>query len=70
MGGNPTIYIYDYHQTYSTNSDLRMFLVGGGARSNYIAGFGYVDTSNSVYVKWQTFGFRSVSAFLSFSSDK
>lgn len=29
-----------------------MFLVGGGARSNYIAGFGYVDASNSVYVKW------------------
>lgn len=51
MGGNPTTYICDYHQTYSTNSNLRVFLVGGSARSIYLTGLGYVDTSNSVYVK-------------------
>lgn len=63
MGGNPTTYICDYHQTHSINQNLRMFLVGGSARSNYIVGLGYVDSSNSVDIKWQTFGFRSVSVF-------
>lgn len=29
-----------------------MFLVDGSARGNYLAGLSYVDSSNSVDIKW------------------
>ena len=70
VGGNTTTYICDYHQTFSKDQDLRTFIVGGAARSKKLGGLGYVDSSNSINVLWQPFGFRSVSDFLSPTSDK
>lgn len=70
MGGNPTTYICDYHQIYSKDQKLCVFIVGGSARSGQLAGLGYVDTSNVVHVLQKPFGFRSVSDFLSSTSDK
>ena len=70
MGGNTTKYICDYHQIFTKDNNLCVFIVGGAARSRELGGLGYVDTSNSVYVLWPPFGFRSVSGFMSFSSDK
>lgn len=70
MGGDTTKYICDYQQVYNKDKNLRTFIVGGSARSGQLGGLGYIDSSNNVYVLWQPFGFRSVSNFLSLSSDK
>lgn len=70
MGGDITKYICDYHQTGAKNKTLRMFLVGGSANNGAGAGLGGFDSDCGVSNAWATVGFRSVSGFVSFSSDK
>lgn len=70
MGGNTTQYICDYHWTGDKNKTLRTLLVGGRANVGAYAGLGFFCSSNGVSDAWSSFGFRSVSGFVSFSSDK
>lgn len=70
MGGNTTQYICDYHWTGSKDKTLRALLVGGNADLGAAAGLGYFDSDGGVSDAWASLGFRSVSGFLSFSSDK
>ena len=70
MGGDTTKYICDYHWTGDKNKTLRTLLVGGDAVAGASAGLGGFGSANGVSNAWARFGFRSVSGFLSFSSDK
>ena len=70
MGGNTTQYICDYHWTGSKDKTLRTLFVGGSAFYGSDAGLGYFDSYDGVSSAWANVGFRSVSGFLSFSSDK
>ena len=70
MGGNTTQYICDYHWTGSKDKTLRTLLVGGRAASGADAGLGFFHSGPGVSGAWADVGFRSVSGFLSFSSDK
>lgn len=70
MGGNTTQYICDYHLTGGKDKTLRVLVVGGGAYDGAAAGLGGFDSTNGVSRAWAAVGFRSVSGFLSFSSDK
>ena len=70
MGGNTTKYICDYHWTGGKNKTLRTLLVGGSAEHGADAGLGSFNSNNGVSDAWTTIGFRSVSGFVSFSSDK
>lgn len=70
MGGDTTKYICDYHQTGGKDKTLRTLIVGGGANVSATAGLGYFYSSDGVSGAWAGFGFRSVSGFVSFSSDK
>lgn len=70
MGGNTTQYICDYNWTGSKDKTLRTLLVGGRADYGAVAGLGYFRSDDGVSSAWTTIGFRSVSGFMSFSSDK
>lgn len=70
MGGNTTQYICDYHWTGSKDKTLRALVVGGGADDGANAGLGSFNSGGGVSDAWTAVGFRSVSGFLSFSSDK
>lgn len=70
MGGDTTKYICDYHWTGSKDKTLRTLVVGGSADAGALAGLGGFRSYRSVSDAWSTVGFRSVSGFLSFSSDK
>ena len=70
MGGDTTKYICDYHWTGGKDRTLRTLLVGGGADHGADAGLGYFHSLGGVSNAWTSVGFRSVSGFLSFSSDK
>ena len=70
IGGNTTQYICDYHQTGGNSENLRTLLVGGYANSSAYAGLGYFCSNTRVSYSGAYIGFRSVSAFMSFSSDK
>ena len=70
MGGDTTKYICDYHWTGGKDRTLRTLLVGGGAYHGAHAGLGFFHSGAGVSGAWTTVGFRSVSGFLSFSSDK
>ena len=70
MGGNTTKYICDYHQTGSKDKALRTLLVGGSTNNSAGAGLGGFYSSAVVSFSWSSIGFRSVSSFGSFSSDK
>ena len=70
MGGNTTQYICDYHWTGSKDKTLRTLFVGGNAYNGSDAGLGYFYSNFGVSGAWSYFGFRSVSGFVSFSSDK
>ena len=70
MGGDTTKYICDYHWTGGKDRTLRTLLVGGYASNGAYAGLGYFYSNFGVSAPWATVGFRSVSGFLSFSSDK
>ena len=70
MGGDTTQYICDYHWTRGKDKTLRTLVVGGSAYSGTFAGLGYFGSDCGVSGAWAASGFRSVSGFLSFSSDK
>ncbi len=70
MGGDTTKYICDYHWTGGKDRTLRTLLVGGSADIGAGAGLGRFHSDLGVSYAWATVGFRSVSGFLSFSSDK
>lgn len=70
MGGDTTKYICDYHQTGGRDKNLRTLFVGGYANRGAHAGLGRFNSYHGVSSAWTSFGFRSVSGFLSFSSDK
>jgi hypothetical protein len=70
MGGNTTQYICDYHWTGGKDKILRTLLVGGYADYGADAGLGCFDSGSGVSRAWTNVGFRSVSGFVSFSSDK
>ena len=70
MGGDTTKYICDYHWTGGKDRTLRTLIVGGNAHDGAYAGLGDFHSAFGVSDAWTTFGFRSVSGFMSFSSDK
>ena len=70
MGGDTTKYICDYHWTGGKDKTLRTLIVGGHADNGANAGLGYFGSHNGVSNPWASIGFRSVSGFMSFSSDK
>ena len=70
MGGNTTQYICDYHWTGGKDKTLRTLFVGGNAHDGARAGLGSFDSYYGVSAAWTPLGFRSVSGFVSFSSDK
>ena len=70
IGGDTTKYICDYHWTGSKDKTLRTLVVGGSADAGATAGLGSFRQAYGVSDAWAGVGFRSVSGFLSFSSDK
>lgn len=70
MGGSTTQYICDYHWTGGKDKTLRTLLVGGDAANGAAAGLGHFGSGDGVSGAWAHVGFRSVSGFVSFSSDK
>lgn len=70
MGGNTTTYKCDYHWTGAKNATLRALLVGGSAANSAGAGLGGFYSSVAVSNSWTDVSFRSVSRFLSFSSQE
>jgi hypothetical protein len=70
MGGDTTKYICDYHWTGGKDRTLRTLLVGGSAANGAYAGLGRFHSVGGVSSAWANVGFRSVSGFVSFSSDK
>lgn len=70
VGGGTTKYICDYHQAGGKNEILRTLIVGGNACDGAGAGLGDFGSHDGVSYAWAIVGFRSVSGFLSFSSDK
>ena len=70
MGSDTTKYICDYHWTGGKDKTLRTLIVGGSAASGSNAGLGHFHSDGGVSHAWAAVGFRSVSGFLSFSSDK
>lgn len=69
MGANTTTYKCDYHWTGSKNTTLRTLLVGGHAFNGGAAGLGGFLSDNGVSTSSTAVGFRSVSSFVSFSSE-
>lgn len=67
VGGGITKYKCDSHWTSARDTSLWTLLVGGAATFGPHAGLGFFDSSHSVLHSDTKVGFRSVSAFLSFS---
>ena len=70
VGGGTTKYKCDHHWTGARDTSLRTLIVGGGAFYDQDAGLGSFYSYSDVSTSNAAYGFRSVSAFLSFSSDK
>lgn len=70
MGGNTTTYKCDYHWTGAKNATLRALIVGGSAYYGAYAGLGCFNSNYAVSDSWAHVGFRSVSRFVSFSSQE
>ena len=70
VGGDTTKYKCDYHWTGDRDTSLRTLLVGGFANFGAYAGLGFFYSSLNVWYPDTHIGFRSVSAFVSFPSDK
>lgn len=70
MGGNTTTYKCDYHWVDSKNTALRTLLVGSYALPGAGAGLGHFSSTARVSSSWTDVGFRSVSRFVSFSSQE
>ena len=67
VGGNTTEYKCDYHLPSFENASLRTLFVGGNAYFGAYAGLGSFTSAGGVSASAATVGFRSVSAFVSFS---
>ena len=67
VGGDTTKYKCDYHWTGAKDTSLRTLLVGGHAATGSHAGLGSFYSYYGVSISFTYFGFRSVSAFVSFS---
>ena len=67
VGGDTTEYKCDYHWPSFENASLETLLVGGHASDGAGAGLGDFDSSSGVSLSSAHVGFRSVSAFVSFS---
>lgn len=70
MGGNTTKYICDYHWVGDKDKTLRTLIVGGSSIGGTGAGLGDFYSHSGVAGALVHIGFRSVSGFVSFSSDK
>lgn len=70
VGGNTTEYKCDYHQSFFENTSLGTLIVGGFAFNGAEAGLGYFCSAGGVSDFYQITGFRTVSDFVSFPSDK
>ncbi len=70
MGGTVTQYICDFHSVGSKNKTLRTLLMGGDAGYVKTAGLGFFNSERDVSDAQESAGFRSVSDFVPFSSDK
>ena len=67
VGGDTTKYKCDYHWTGAKDTSLRTLLVGSYASNGAYAGLGAFYSCAGVSYSYAPIGFRSVSAFLSFS---
>ena len=67
VGGDTTKYKCDYHWAGHKDTSLRTLLVGGYANHGASAGLGYFYSYGGVSGSGMDVGFRSVSAFVSFS---
>ena len=67
VGGDTTEYKCDYHWPSFGDASLYTLLVGGCASYGALAGLGFFASGHGVSDSAATVGFRSVSAFLSFS---
>lgn len=67
VGGNTTKYKCDYHWTGYKDTSLRTLIVGCDAYYGASAGLGNFHSGNGVSHSGTNIGFRSVSAFMSFS---
>ena len=67
VGGDTTKYKCDYHGSGPDDTSLRTLLVGGGASDDTDAGLGAFHSFYGVSISDAYIGFRSVSAFMSFS---
>lgn len=70
MGGNATQYICDQHLVGSSRFEYQVLTVGGNSMSLEKAGLGYFRSSLGRSKFYPTIGFRTVSDFVSFPSDK
>ena len=70
IGGDTTKYICDYHLAGQRSNLSRILVVGGNASDRYDAGLGYFCSAFDGGVANQNLGFRTVSGFVSFPSDK
>lgn len=70
VGGDITEYKCDYHSHGFDPASLNTLIVGGFANSGAEAGLGFFISDLGVSDSDAIIGFRSVSAFVSFSSDK
>lgn len=67
VGGNATKYKCDYHLTGARDTSLKTLLVGGRADYGQYSGLSLFGSLFGVLTSDMSFGFRSVSAFVSFS---
>ena len=67
VGGDTTEYKCDYHWPSFEDASLYTLFMGGGADGSSIAGLGAFCSYFGVSLSLATVGFRSVSAFVSFS---
>ena len=67
VGGNTTEYKCDYHWPSFEDTSLNTLVVGGSAVDGASAGLGFFCSYSGVSDSHAAFGFRSVSAFVSFS---
>lgn len=70
VGATTTKYKCDYHWVGRKNTYLRTLVMGGDAHSGADTGLSYFSSYSTTSSSDAFFGFRSVSAFVSFPSDK
>lgn len=70
MGGGATKYTCGYHLAGTSRVEFQTLTVGGNSRSLEKAGLGYFRTNLGMSKFYSNIGFRTVSSFVSFPSDK